>query len=417
MIDPDSLNVWSENKLVGYLWRNATGSIGFKYSSDWCKAKGNAISLTLPVSTDEYIAEDGIAHRFFSNLLPEGDVRSRIVRDLKISNTDFELLRAVGGECAGALTVLPVERNPSQDNSYRLLNNTELEQIIERRGQVYAATSANQRPRLSLAGAQDKCPVMLEKGQYYLPELEAPSSHILKFEIPDYRHLPAYETFTTLLADRIRLPVVNMKLCDTGKHNFAQIERYDRIRNKTGQLVRLHQEDFCQALGYSHEKKYQDNGGPSFADCYHLLQNASSDPITDTQNLLRWQIFNLLAGNSDGHAKNISLLYLQNGETRLAPFYDLICTRAIERIDVNLAFDVGGERDPGHITDAHWEELAAQCDVAARLVRSLVQHTRDSLLAQLKPTRQLYEAQYGKYPALQRIEKVVREQCRGGDSG
>ena len=144
---------------------------------------------------------------------------------------------------------------------------------------------------------------------------------------------------------------------------------------------------------YSHEKKYQASGGPSFADCYRLLQNASSDPITDTQILLRWQAFNLLAGNSDGHAKNLSLLYLQNGETRLAPYYDLICTRAIERIDANLAFDVGGQRDPGHITDANWEELARQCDIAARLVKSLVQDTKDSLLAQLKPARQLFEAQ------------------------
>lgn len=412
MIDPDSLSVWSEDRLVGYLWRNATGSIGFKYAPEWYEAKGNAISLTLPLSTDEYIAEDGVAHRFFSNLLPEGDVRSRIVRDLKISNTDFELLRAIGGECAGALTVLPVERWPSKDNHYRLLDDAELDQIIEHRGQVYAATPANQRPRLSLAGAQDKCPVLLDKGQYYLPELEAPSSHILKFEVPDYRHLPAYETFTTLLANQIGLPVVNIELRKTKAHTYAQIERYDRVRGKADQLVRLHQEDFCQALGYSHEKKYQANGGPSFADCYQLLQNASSDPITDTQNLLRWQAFNVLAGNSDGHAKNLSLLYLQNGETRLAPYYDLICTRAIERIDANLAFDVGGQRDPGHITDAHWEELAQQCDVAGRLVKSLVQDTKDSLLAQLNSVKQSFKAQYGEYPALQRIEKVVTGQRR-----
>ena len=412
MVDPDSLNVWIEDKLVGYLWRNATGSIGFKYTSEWCDSKANAISLTLPLNTDEYIAEDGVAHRFFSNLLPEGDVRSRIVRDLKISNTDFELLRAIGGECARALTVLPAERIPSKENRYRLLDDAELEQIIERRGQVYAATPADQRPRVSLAGAQDKCPVLLKNGQYFLPELEAPSSHILKFEVPDYRHLPAYETFTMLLARQIGLPVVNIELRRTATHTYSQIERYDRVWGETTQLTRLHQEDFCQALGYSHEKKYQASGGPSFADCYQLLQKASTDPIIDTQNLLRWQAFNVLAGNSDGHAKNLSLLYLQNGEIRLAPYYDLICTRAIERIDTNLTFDVGGQRDPGHITDAHWQELARQCDVAARLVKSLVQDTKDSLLAQLEPSRHLFEAQYGEYPALQRIEKVITGQCQ-----
>ncbi len=126
-------------------------------------------------------------------------------------------------------------------------------------------------------------------------------------------------------------------------------------------MQRLHQEDFCQALGYGFEKKYQEYGGSTFADCYQLLQDASTDPAIDTQNLLRWQIINVLAGNSDGHAKNLSLLYLQNGGIRLAPFYDLVCTRAIERIDYHLAFDVGGQRDPGQITTKHWESLARQC--------------------------------------------------------
>ncbi|HIP52798.1 MAG TPA: HipA domain-containing protein [Chromatiales bacterium] len=95
--------------------------------------------------------------------------------------------------------------------------------------------------------------------------------------------------------------------------------------------------------GVRTRKKYQDSGGPTFADCYQLLQDASTDPAIDIQNLLRWQIFNVLAGNSDGHAKNLSLLYLKNDGIRLAPFYDLVCTRAIERIDYHLAFDVGGQ--------------------------------------------------------------------------
>ena len=411
MIDPDGLNVWYQDRLVGFLWRTHTTAIGFRYSPEWRDKSGFAISQTLPLTIEEYSAEDGLAHQFFSNLLPEGGVRDHIVRDLKIPNTDFELLRAIGGECAGALSILPVERTPSTDNKYRPLDEAELEQLINRRGRIYTALPPEHRPRLSLAGAQDKCPVLLKDGHYFLPEREAPSSHILKFEVRDYRHLPAYETFTTLLAKQIGLPVVNIELHYCRETSFAQIERYDRLW-ESDQLVRLHQEDFCQALGYGFEKKYQQYGGPSFADCYRLVQDVSTDPVIDTQNLLRWQIFNYLAGNSDGHAKNLSLLYFRNGEIRLAPYYDLICTRAIERIDEHLALDIGGQRDPGHVTEKHWQTLAKQCDVSARFIKNLLNETTDLLLGNIEITKNLFEEQYGEYPALQRIEKVVRQQCR-----
>ncbi|VAX12244.1 Toxin HigB / Protein kinase domain of HipA, partial [hydrothermal vent metagenome] len=238
------------------------------------------------------------------------------------------------------------------------------------------------------------------------------SSHILKFELPDYRNLPAYETFTTHLARSIGLPAVNIELHTLERQSYALIVRYDRVLDVQGEIQRLHQEDFCQALGYGHEKKYQDSGGPSFAQCYRLLQDTSSDPAIDTQHLLRWQIFNVLAGNSDGHAKNLSLLYLPNGETRLTPFYDLVCTRAIERIDYHLAFDVGGERNPGMITAAHWDTLAKQCDIRPRFLVNLVEDTANQLLENVVPTKESFETRFGAYPALQRIEKIVTKQCQ-----
>ncbi len=412
MIDPDALNVWNEQRLVGYLWRNPLGYIGFRYDTAWIAADGFAISRTLPLGTDDYIAEDGIAHRFFANLLPEGAVRDHIVRDLKISNTDFDLLRAIGGECAGALSILPVEQLPSVERRYHPIPDEALANLVARRGQIYAAWPADERPRLSLAGAQDKCPVLLRNDRYFLPQREAPSSHILKFELADYRHLPTYETFTMHLAGSIGLPVVDIELRSIEQTPYALITRYDRVWDERGEIQRLHQEDFCQALGYGHEKKYQDAGGPSFAQCYRLLQDASSDPAIDTQHLLRWQIFNVLAGNSDGHAKNLSLLHLPNGETRLAPFYDLVCTRAIERIDYHLAFDVGGERDPGVITKARWDNLAKQCDIRPQFLGNLVEETATLLLENIATVKEAFETRFGPYPALQRIEQVVQKQCR-----
>jgi serine/threonine-protein kinase HipA len=410
--DPDSLNLWHEQRLVGQLWRNPVGAIGFRYDPAWITGGGFAVSRSLPLASREFAPEDGIAHRFFANLLPEGAVREHIVRDLKLPNTDFDLLRAIGGECAGALSILSLDQQPSGQRQYRPLTEKNLADLAARRGQIYAAWPADERPRLSLAGAQDKCPVLVRDDQYFLPQREAPSSHILKFELADYRHLPAYETFTTQLAAAIGLPVVDIALRSVGQTRYAQIARYDRVWDEHGEVQRLHQEDFCQALGYGHEKKYQEHGGPSFAQCYRLVQEASSEPAIDAQHLLRWQIFNVLAGNSDGHAKNLSLLHLTDDATRLAPFYDLVCTRAIERIDYHLAFDVGGERNPSVITPARWETLAKQCDIRPQFLGNLVRETADALQERIGQEREAFEARYGEYPALQRIEKIINQQCR-----
>lgn len=411
MLDPDGLNVWSGQRLVGHLWRNVQGAMGFSYDDAWRESNGYAISNTLPLRSGDFRPEDAAAHRFFANLLPEGGVRDQIVRDLKIPNTDFDLLRAIGGECAGALSILQAEYQPTDEYEYLKLSEQEVARLVARRGHV-ATWSANDRPRLSLAGAQDKCPVLYKDGCYWLPERESPSSHILKFEVAGYRHLPAYETFTTMLAQAAGLPVVDIQLCCISDAHFARIERYDRLENEAGKIQRLHQEDFCQALGFGSERKYQEYGGPSFADCYRLVQEVSSDPAIDLLNLLRWQIFNVLAGNSDGHAKNLSLLYRQGGEIRLAPFYDLVCTRAIERIDYHLAFAVGDERNPGVVASVHWEALAKQCGVRPRFLLEIVGDVASRLLENLLASRERFEHFYGEYAALQRIEQVVVQQCR-----
>ena len=224
------------------------------------------ITITYDIYQEDFTPEEGLAHRFFANLLPEGGIRDQIVRDLKIANTDFDLLRAIGGECAGVLSILQAEHHPAAEQKYHKLTDEELANLVARRGQVYTWT-ANERPRLSLAGTQDKCPLLVKDDIYWLPKKESPSSHILKFELADYRHLPAYETFTTMLAREIGLPVVAIQLRSIADTHYALIERYDRHSLDGGQIRRLHQEDFCQALGFGHERKYQADGGPAFADC------------------------------------------------------------------------------------------------------------------------------------------------------
>ncbi len=146
MIDPDSLNIWFNQSLVGYLWRNNVGYLAFRYSSKWLRSGGFAISQSLPLSKNPFSAEHGIANNFFANLLPEGTVRQHITRDLKISNTDFNLLRAIGGECAGALSILNVEQTPDNKRRYQQLSKNEFKKLVLRRGQIYASTSSYKTP-------------------------------------------------------------------------------------------------------------------------------------------------------------------------------------------------------------------------------------------------------------------------------
>ncbi len=414
MNDYDTLNVWNGPRLAGRLRRSSFGYMSFRYDPEWISGEGFAISQSLPLGADEFTGEDGVAHKFFANLLPEGGFREHITRDLKISDTAFNLLRAIGGECAGALSFLPPEAEPCAEQNYHLISDEELADLVFTRGQMHL-WAKQRKSRFSLAGAQDKFPVLAREGEYLLPQGESPSSHILKFEVARYRNVPAYETFTMLLARAIGLPVADIRLCSINKTCYTIMERYDRFLSDEGKVLRAHQEDFCQALGYGHERKYQEDGGPSFAQCFGMLRDVSSDPATDLPHLLRWQIFNVLAGNSDGHAKNLSLLYKDNGEVRLAPFYDLVCTRAIERIDHHLALSVGKERNPGVIVRRHWEDMAKQCDIRPRDLLDLVAETAALLLENLGSARVFFKDEFGEYPALQRIEHVVTKQCRQAD--
>jgi serine/threonine-protein kinase HipA len=331
---------------------------------------------------------------------------------MKIPNSDFELLKAIGGECAGALSILPSDYQPDENVGYKKLTNEDLTKLLLRKGNIMGFTSEGNRPRLSLAGAQDKCPIFYDGKDFFLPIDAMPSTHIIKFEMSDYRHIPAYEYCLTQLAKTVRLPVVECQLKWHEKNCFLLVKRYDRVITPVFKIQRLHQEDFCQALGIGYEHKYQQDGGPSFYDCYKLIQTVSTDPLIDAENLLKWQIFNCLAGNSDGHAKNIAFVYSDQQKIRLAPFYDLVCTRAVERIDSKLAFDVGGEFNPDKLASRHWENFAKQCDVRHKYLIEILCQMAETLLNQIEGTVEQFEDENGAYPALQRVKVVIHRQCK-----
>ncbi len=408
----DQLLVYHGIRRVGTLTEEYDGRIAFAYAPVWLDdERAFAISVSLPLvpGLDAGRAE----HAFFANLLPEGNLREAVARRLGISGSnDFALLRAIGGECAGALTILPCDTAPNPEiGDYERLEPGTIARMA-RRYSVLAEVTGQHRPRLSLAGAQDKLPVKLDDdGSVWLPLEGAPSTHILKVPSRDFKHLPANEVLISRLASRLSLVAVEIELLCIEELEIAVVRRYDRTVTD-GVIARLHQEDMCQGLGLMPGRKYEQEGGPGFGDVWSLIRATSSDPLADAVQLLRWLPFVLLAGNADAHGKNLSLLYVRPGVARLAPFYDLICTRVYERVDRLLAMRVGGQQDPGLVGLRHWENLAAQVGVGKHLVLREVEKLATEMPTAWEDVVQGYVADYGDSPVIQRIRRAIRKQCR-----
>lgn len=410
---PECLAVLYAGRMAGKLWTATDGRLVFEYADLWlADAESFAVSLSLPLRKDAYTDER--AGRFFANLLPEGRLRQLATRRLGISEeNDFALLKAIGGECAGALSVVPEEGfdHVPAEYEYQPLSPKALSEIIIA-GDALAFVAGEGKARLSLAGAQDKLPVYFEDGKYFLPVADSPSSHILKFPDPKFSHLQANEVLTTQLAAAVGLRVVEVELDDIEGEFVCRVTRYDRRRDEQGKIQRIHQEDFCQALGLSHRTKYEQEGGPSFGDCFKLVGDASADPLPDAEQLLRWLAFNAAVGNADGHAKNLSLLFGERGSIRLTPFYDLVCTRAYKRLDRAMAMRIGDTADPGQIRAKDWVMLAEGIGVGRRFLLDLVREVAERVLEVTKEVATGFQSRYGDSPAVQMVVPLVEKQAR-----
>jgi serine/threonine-protein kinase HipA len=225
--------------------------------------------------------------------------------------------------------------------------------------------------RLSLAGAQDKIAVTVQGDTIALPLGNTPSTHIIKPEPEHFPGLVATELFCMKLAQAAGLNVPETSLLQIGEKPCLQIQRYDRTRTPDGRILRLHQEDFCQALGYPPEHKYQQEGGPLLRDCIALLRAWSTVPALDIREFLDGVIFNMLIGNADAHGKNYSILY-HDGERRLAPFYDLVCTLAWPELSKIPAMKIGRCESMESITAVHWQKMAEESKIGWPMVRDRI---------------------------------------------
>ncbi len=237
----------------------------------------------------------------------------------------------------------------SEPEAFALMNTLEQRPMMAGDAQV----------RMSGAGAQNKLMVAFVDGHLAIPTGTTPSTHIIKPPNPRFTNLVANEFFCMTLAKRVGLPVPNCEILWIQSMPCYVVTRYDR-RNENQQTVRLHQEDFCQALHIPPEMKYEDEGGPSLSRCFALLQDRISHGAMagrDRLTLLQGIIFNFLIGNGDAHAKNFSLLYDDRGES-LAPFYDLLSTLVYgNRFKDKMAMKLGSESKFRNVSRKRWREL------------------------------------------------------------
>ena len=283
------------------------------------------LSLSLPVSSRRYT--QGIVRPFLDGLLPEGESRTSIARDVHIPERDtYGLIRALGRDCAGAVVIQPAD-DPAPPapttTTAEPLSPDEIAALV--RDLKNAPLGVGGRVRISLAGMQEKLVLTrMPDGSWGRPVDGTPSTHILKPEIATFPDTVENEAFCMRVAKHLGLNVASVETTKIGGRKLIVVERYDRVVATNGTVHRIHQEDFCQATAVAPETKYEEDGGPSLLRIAGILRDvAAPDSL---ERLLEAVTVNALIGNGDAHAKNFSLLHTEDGTLTLTPLYDLVCT-------------------------------------------------------------------------------------------
>jgi len=404
------LNVFSDQTRVGKLIQNRSGLLTFRYVPEYLNTpNARAISQSLPLQENEY--EGKACRAFFAGLLPDGDKRDLVAALFHISSkNDFAILDKIGGDCAGCLSLLPEGEPPTdpQNFEYKKLTSPELANIL-RTLPKRPLMSGSQDIRISLAGAQDKVALLQQDDAFFLPLHGAPSSHIIKPAHSEFDDLVVNEAFCLHLARSCGLPTIDASINTVEDEQYLVLKRYDRFY-RSGKWHRLHQEDFCQALGIAPELKYQNEGGPSIRDGINLIRKCSSVPVMDIKMFLEAILFNFMIGNHDAHAKNFSLLYREDSVS-LAPLYDLICTAVYEAISKKMAMKIGNQYESLKINKRSWQKFSEDVDVSFATLSDMMQSFAQKLISVLSQPNK--PDIFQKSEIVQKIESYCLMQAKG----
>ena len=404
------LDVWLLGAHVGIL-SQVDGRLSFAYAP----GATTPLSHSLPLRTEPF--DDRVSRPFFAGLLPEGGKRKQIAKTLQISTqNDYALLDSLGGECAGAVTLLESGQSPQSPDALhevRWLDHAQLLRVLDEMP-LRPMRAGDDGLRLSLAGAQDKLPVVVDAdgSRIGLPLNGSPSTHILKPPIAGIDGSVFNEAFCMALARVLKLDVASIQIQaitdGEQQRHYLLVERYDRPADTPGQ--RLHQEDFCQALGIVSEHKYQSEGGPGLAQAFALLRSATRPSAPHTLKLLDYVVFNALIGNHDAHGKNFSLLYAPTGAV-LTPLYDALCTAVYPTLTDKMAMKIGSKYKFSEVMARHWEQFATEAALSPAQVKKRILEIARHLPDLARATQATFLNQGNQHPIIDQIVTLIEQRC------
>lgn len=377
------LGIWMNGERVGD-WRSPRNADDeFEYARNWFDSPAQRpISLSLPMLAPGHVERGPHVTRFFDNLLPDrDDIRRALQRSKQAASAGaFDLLRAIGRDCVGAIQLLPPDEMPADIRRIDAepLDEADVAAILRAAPSSQGMAGSRRDLRISLAGAQDKTALLRREGQWLQPLESTPTTHILKLPMgtvgdvaADFSCSVDVEHLCACLIDELGLPIARTEIARFEDLRVLVVERFDRLWMDGGRwIARIPQEDFCQALKRPRDLKYESDGGPGMREIDRILRN-SLRPLEDRIAFMRSQMLFWLLAAIDGHAKNFSLQIRPGGAFALAPLYDVLSAhpvigpgpRQFSPHDVKLAMAPPGSRNRHYrlreILPRHWRTACA----------------------------------------------------------
>jgi serine/threonine-protein kinase HipA len=409
-----TLNVFYETELVGVLSEDNEERLSFKYSKEWL---GNPNSFPLSIALKLNDVEFGHlpTKAFFENLLPEGSVKESLEAH---SNTnikgEFDFLKNYGEDCAGAFVITADKEVPIRPNQ-NLKKEIELETLYGYLNQNKSLADAivnNEGGHFSLAGAQDKIPVIIEDTKLFIPLGNIPTTDIIKPHVRYFnstKDSPYNEYFCMRLAKAVGLNVPEVDIIE-GEYPLYIIRRFDRIE-VNGVTKRIHQQDFCQARGIMSSKKYESDGGPTFASNYNLVKDTSVAPIPDLNQLLMWLWFNLAIGNNDCHSKNLAFIQTPQG-LRLSPFYDLLSTSIYKEISPRFSYGIGKQMLWYKLSKKNFAMQTKEIGISETALKNIASKLLKKIDLHLDTSVHEFDSRFSNLKTAKIIEKEIKKRMK-----
>jgi len=402
--------------------RMERGQLSFLYADAWLAGRRwhFPLSLSMPLANQEHGTR--VVSAYLSNLLPDNtDILRRWRQRYGVrSNSPFALLEHVGEDCAGAIQYVRPDRVDAvlarRPPPVQWLSEDEIGTRLRELAQDRSAwRHENDAGQFSLSGAQPKTALLREGRRWGIPSGRMPTTHILKPPSDQFPGHAENEHFCMMLARRLGLNTALSEVLEFDGAIAIVIERFDRV-TQGKEILRLHAEDCCQALGVPPERKYENEGGPGAIAIADLLRNTSTATIEDVAAFAQALIFNWLIAGTDAHAKNYSLLIGVQGHVRLAPLYDIASVLAYEHIDfraVKLAMRVGRHYRLDTIQPRHWNDAAKGLKLSGDALMQRLQDMTAALPDAIADTSRAVERQKLRHPNLARLRDGLYKRATG----